>query len=202
MLYDQKLFLEEAKEIFKIIKKNKITTSDLWISENHGLRIFQDSIVYESIRNDCIHDQNKLISKKQFLKKYSNDNEWKGFVIDSIVSLLKEKNQLQPNLLLKVNEWCIDKIQSLNFENSIIDQGSSFTYIPLVEFVKDVFLLLKLNMEDDLYLKLLPSDYQSFYNGDQDERETISSVIIKKIKNKDLLKDEVINNIKNKSLAG
>jgi len=201
MLYDQKLFLEEAKEIFKIIKKNKITTSDLWISENHGLRIFQDSIVYESIRNDCIHDQNKLISKKQFLKKYSNDNEWKGFVIDSIVSLLKEKNQLQPNLLLKVNEWCIDKIQSLNFENSIIDQGSSFTYIPLVEFVKDVFLLLKLNMEDDLYLKLLPSDYQSFYNGDQDERETISSVIIKKIKNKDLLKDEVINNIKNKSLA-
>lgn len=203
MLLDQNLFLEEARHIFKIVAKENITASELWSSENMELRKFQNSIAIDAIRNLCLHDDDKIITKEQFFEKYEDQKEWDGFVIDSTVDLLKDKNNkiIQSELLVNLKKWCKAKIEELDFDDRIKDLGNSFIYIPIVEFVKDVFLLIELNLEDELLLKMLPSDYEYFYGWNESSKETISAAIIEKVKDKELLHQRVINNIKNGNLA-
>lgn len=203
MLLDRSSFMEEALVLFGIIAKENVTTEDLWYSENGDLRKYQNSIVLETIRNMCIHNQDKMITKKEFLNRYNSDSEWEGFVIDSILGLLQNKNipSVNQDLLLIASEWCKNKIETLDFENSITDIGDSFRYIHIVEFVKDLFLLLDLDLEDKLLLKMLPSDFESYYGWTDDTTRTISSVVTKKVKDKNLLQSTVISNIKNSNLA-
>ena len=203
MLLDRVLFMEEANIIFSLIDKENIKTEDLWYSENVDLRKYQNSLVLETIRNMCVHDDEKMITAKEFIDKYSDDEEWKGFVIDSIKSLLENKNvpTVEPALLGIASAWCIDKVESLDFAGSIKDVGESFQYVPIVEYVKDLFLLLDIKLEDKLLLKMLPSDYQSYYGWTNDESKTISSVIVKDIQNKDALRNAVMSNIKSNQLA-
>ena len=205
MLLDQNLFLEEADVIFGIIAKDNIVPRDLWFYENKELRKYQNSIVLNKVRDFCVHDDDKMITKEQFFEKYRNSENWQWLVINSTVALLKDKNKqtsIHPDLLLNLEQWCRQKVETLSFENAIKDKTDrSYTFNRMVEFVKDVFLLLHLDLDDSLLLKMLPADHESFYGWNENNRETIGSVVVEQVRDKELLHRAVIENIKKGNLA-
>ncbi len=203
MLLDQKLFLEEAEIILAIINKEQITAKDLWYSENEELRGLQNSLVLFKIREMCIH-HNRRITKDELLDEYKNPENWKWLVINSTVDLLKANNKkpVHTDLVTNLEFWCKDTIARLNFENCIEEyEDGAFSYNRLVEFVKVVFLLLDLELDDNLLLKMLPADYESFNGWNDNSRETISSVITEQVKDKELLQKTVIENIRKGNLS-
>ncbi len=201
MLLNKKLFLEEAEQIFNLIAKENVSQNDFWFSENVELQKFESSVAKDAIRDMCIHDDDKEISKEEFFEKYNDEKEWKGFVIDTIKGLFENKKEevINPELIGIIEKWCKDKIVELKFENSILDNGDSFNFITIVEFVKDVFVLLDMDLEDELLLKMLPSLYECFYEMN-DDKKTIGSLILDKIEDKELLKSTIVNNVRNGKL--
>ena len=202
MLLDRKLFLNEAEQIFRLIDKENISANDLYFSENVELKKFETSLAKDAIRDMCIHDNDKIITKKDFFEKYNDEKEWRWFIIDSIKNLLENRKDevLNPKLIELIEKWCKEKITKLNFKDSVKDKEDSYISMPNVEFVKSVFVLLNADLEDSLLLKMLPSLHECFYEIN-DEKKTIGSIIINKTKDKELLRRTIVNNIKDGKIA-
>lgn len=199
MLLDKNLFFEEADVIFDIIgKEDAITRDDLWHGENVKLRKYSSSLVLDTIRTFCRMDSDKVISREEFFRQYGDDENWDGFVIETIASRLKNKQTLNEQLISIITKWTIKQIESINFENSIKEKDDRWTYIPLVEFVKDIYLELEFPLSDNLILKMFPSDYETFAHGT--ETKTIIKVGIETIKDRKLLKNVILQTIEEKKL--
>ena len=193
----------KQRQFFNTIGKQQISDEDLWFFQNVDLKKYQYSIVFNSIRVSCLRNDKREITKDQFMKSFQEGRSWERFVVDSVVEILKDKNKLEvdADLLSIVKEWCKTKIKNLDFKDSIKDIGDNYTYNPIVEYVKEVFLLLDLELEDELLLKMVSSDHESFHAWREDHQRTISSVIIQKIKDKELLRKTVMDNIRSGKLA-
>lgn len=204
MLLDRSLFFKEAELIFDIVNKDKITIHDLRATQTPGLRNYQNSIVIESIRKMCVSNDEKMITKEHFFTNYNDQVNWNRFAVSTINNLLDNKNRsVDSRLLIFLSDWCKSQIETLDFENSVRDfpDGDRFTYNPDVEFTKNVFLKLNLDLNDKLLLKMLPSVLDSFYGWRSDSERTLSSIIVEKTKDKELLKSVVLHNITNNGLS-
>jgi hypothetical protein len=201
MLLEKNLFFEESNALFDIIAKDKISQTDLWMLTKTDLRKYSASIVLEAIRNECRHEKEKVISKETFLRRFESQDKWDGFVVSKVKGWLKEQNPpyILPELRSKVEDWCVRKIEELDFEGSIKDgeNPGSFTINNHKSYVKNLFLLLKVDIDDCLLLKMLPIDYSAFWSDD----ESISSLIIRKVKDRELLRTAVLQNISKGNLA-
>lgn len=205
MLLDKSLFLEEARIIFNIINKEIVTTTDFWISSNIKLSQYQDSIVFSIIRRKCYDDDDKLLSEGEFYTMFEDENDWQGFVIDSIKEFLERKNEkssLDPKLLKIFSDWLIEQVSKIDFEkHGIIDNpDGSYTYFPHTEFVKQSILLLNISFSDEQLLKLLLSDHSSFYRTDNKEK-SVMSIVLEQFRDKVALKSAVLRNLRNQNLS-
>jgi hypothetical protein len=202
MLFDKELFLREASEIFDAIPKTDISYDDLHVSENKKLAPYQNSLVKEAITHECVHDGDHLITKDEFLNKFSEDRFWEAYVINEIEDHLKNKNSqpLKPELLLIAKNWLTEKIRITNFAGAIKNNADGgFRYYPNIEFIKQLYLLIDIEVEDEFLLNMLETDY----NGIQsiDDLAGVSGKIVKNIKDPALLKSKVIENIRSGNLA-
>ena len=201
LLLDKKLFLEEANAIFDIVCKDKISSSELWVFSNKDLKKFRASIVLNAIRDECRSDSEKVISRGRFMESFGSQIKWEGFIVTTVKNWLEARDAkpIIPEVRKKVEEWCTGRIEALSFEGAIrdSDQPGSFTMNSHRDFVINLFLKLKIDIEDRLLLKLLPMDINSFSNSE----ESIGSLVIEKVKDRCLLKETVLKNIKNGGLA-
>ena len=201
MLLNRDLFFEEADQIFDILSKEKITTKDLWVTENRKLQSHQRSLVLETLKRSCVRAEDKSMTHHGFIKKFSVDEQWNSFVIETILNLLKSKeHEINQNLMVFAKNWCKQKIDTLDFYNSIKDKADgSFTCDFAVEFAKDLFSHIDVDVDDSDLIKLLFSDYESFYSGN--ESVNFAMRIAEKVRDKSYLKTNVLLNIKEGKLA-
>ncbi len=200
MLLDKNLFFDEVDAIFKIISKESIAVKDLWFGENKNLRIYQNSLAFETIRDFCRNDDDKIITKSEFVENYVSEQDWEWFVIGSIKEQLKNKSNVDGDLISHASKWCFKKIEELNFENCIVYKGNNtLNYIPVIEFTKELFLLLQIELEDSVLIEMLQTDYNSFYFNEN--CDTISKVVMEKVKDRALLKTSILDKIANGNLS-
>ncbi|HMG66861.1 MAG TPA: hypothetical protein VK588_04210, partial [Chitinophagaceae bacterium] len=188
------------------IAKDKITIRDLWFADTKALRRLQDSLALESVRDVCRGDDDKEISEAEYFEKINDDQFWTGFVMESIKELIEKDRtmvSIKPALIQAMTEWTINEISSIDFEKTTIieHEGGGYSYFPHTEFVKQAVELLKPALPDDLLLKLLKTDYSSFYSLDAPEdesqkRQPLAALIIEQVKDKSRLKQQIIANIK------
>lgn len=203
MLLDRNLFLEEAAAIFHIIKREGITYTELWDFHNSDLKKYTHSIVLEAIRENSIHLDNEVISKKEFFRRFNTVSRWEAYVVTSVENRLKGKGaaQVLPELREKAEQWCICQIEALNFEKAIRDiKPGNFTMDEKVEYLSRLFLLLKPELDDSLLLKLLLVDFETFLDYGTEE-ETIAALVVERIRDRDKLRQTVVSNIKKGKLA-
>jgi hypothetical protein len=91
MLLDKTLFLEEASTLFDIIAKDKINQTDLWTLTRTDLRRYSQSVVLDTIRAECRHEREKVISSEAFAGRLDTETKWNGFVVTRVENWLKEK---------------------------------------------------------------------------------------------------------------
>jgi hypothetical protein len=198
LLLNRNLFLKEAKDIFKAIGKAKVVHDDFWAEDNR-LRAYQFSIVKDAIKYICIHNP---ITRKEFLEMFSDDKYWETYVIEEIYEYLKDKKNvtLIPELLQLAENWINSNLKIIDFTNAIKDNpDGGFSYNTQIEFIKQLYLLLDVCLDDYLLLKLLEADFSSFQS--QGELLGVSGKIAKNIKDLALFKDKVIENIKTRNLS-
>jgi len=213
MLLDKSLFLEEVAQVFKAIGKELITFHDLWFSESRALRRLETSLALESVRDfarDVCRDDEKQITKQEYFKRMNNQRSWNGFVIDSIKELLEKENpkiNVRPELLQIITEWTIKEVKKLDVSKHVIIERPKgrYSYFPHTEYVKECVTLIKPELPDELLLKLLKTDYSSFYSlanppQEQGKRQPLAGFVIERIKKQPLLRQEVITNIKNPAI--
>jgi|GEM_PF-3075653 len=202
MLLDRQLFLKEASAIFDVIPKEVVTFHDINDYQNNALITFQNSIVKEKIHRLTLDSPSKTTSKAEFVKLFSIDSFWDSFVLETVKSFLESKNDIivKPELLQIAKDWLKIAIIETDFTNSIIDNSNGYyTYFPNIEFIKEFYLLIDIEIEDFYLLNLLQSDYSGVYH---DSSETgVYGKIIAKVKDKRLLKERVLQNIRSGNLS-
>lgn len=200
-LVERDLFLAEVEDIFNSVGKDTITRDELWFRDKPELRKYQYSLALETIRDFRLEKKDNYVGKEEFVSYYSDNSVWRGFVIDTVVDLLKDENKpvIDSQLIKEVENYCIENIEKLDFSNCIKDTSdTSWSYNTIVEYTKEILLLLRIQLEDKDLIKMLPS----YYEGNYDEnRNTIGKYIVDNIQDKGLLKIAVLSNIKNGNLA-
>jgi hypothetical protein len=201
MLQDQKLFLNEAEVIFNIINKEQIETSDLWYSENKLLRPYSKSLVLATIRDNCIHDDDKTITEEEFITKYSDAKQWEGFVIDSVVDHLEHKLPVEDELIELLKNWCTEQAKKIDFRNCVADnEDGTYNYWPNKEFVKKAILLCNPALPDEKLANLIIGDYNYFHHR-KEESKTIVQWVRERISDPQLLKTNVLAAVKDENLS-
>lgn len=201
MLEDQQAFLDEAKLIFGIIDKEQIESSDLWYSENKLLRPYNNSVVLKTIRDNCIHDEDKTITREEFINKYADAREWEGFVIDTVVDHLEHKLPVKDERIAFLRNWCGQQAELIDFRICRVDnEDGSYQYWPNKEFVKKAILLCDPELSDEKLANLIIGDYNYFYHR-KEESKTIVQWVKERIKNIELLRRNVLSAVKDEGLS-
>lgn len=203
MLLDKKLFFQEAEMIFNAMPKGEIVCKTFWIMENKALNAFQYSIVLFAIREMCHHSKTAIVTIKNFEENYEIDNEWNSFVIETIEKMVRDQQNISvdPRLIGVLTDWCTERIANIDFTKDIIDrEKNSFGFNRHIEYVKRVFVLLDLTLDDVLMLKILASDYETFDDWGS-SRKPIGQLITEKINDKSLLRTTLLQNIQNAALS-
>jgi len=192
MLLRRDEFFEEADRIFEAIGKEKITSEDLWTYENRHILKFQSSLVLETFHHRC---RGKEKDMQQLIGFLMNDDKWEWFKIKKIKELLKnDKNgkPIDPKLISIAENWCLNKIQTMDYSNAVTQTAEDqISCNSQVVFNNELFSLLNLEIEDEILLKMLPSDFNGGLNNDLG----LSATIISKVRDKKLLKATVLDNI-------
>lgn len=193
MLLNRDVFFTEVDRIFEAIGKTQISFEDLWDYENRTLLSFQYSLAYKTIQSKIKEDTQ---SKEGTIGYLRDDEKWKWFQIKSIQRLLIDSNSnpIDNKLIEIANSWCLEKLETLDYLNSVSEPRNGYiTYNRGVEFNNKLFCLLNLDVEDRLLFKILPS---IFSIDDESKENGLVNLIIKKVQNKELMKAEVLENIK------
>lgn len=194
MLLDRDEFFKEADLIFEAIGKEKIKSEDLWSYENRRILKFQSSLVLETFRHWC---RDKEKDKQQLIGFLMNDDKWEWFKIKKIKELLKNDKSgkpIHPRLISTAENWCLSNIQTLDYSNAVTQTvENQISCNSQVLFNNELFSLLNLEIEDELLIKMLPSDFNGGLNNDLG----LSGIIVSKVRDKALLKATVLDNIEN-----
>lgn len=192
MLLCRDEFFKEADRILETIGKDKITSEDLWSYENRRILKFQSSLVLETFRRNC---RDKEKDKQELIGFLMNDDKWERFKIKKINELLKNDKSgkpIHPQLISTAENWCLNNIQTLDYSNAITQTAKDqISCDNQVVFNNELFSLLNLEIEDEILLKMLPSDFNGGLNNDLG----LSGTIINKVRDKELLKATVLDNI-------
>ena len=191
ILLKQDLFLEEAELIFQAIPKERVEYMDLYEDANKKLVYYQHSKVKNEISSQSLHTADKTISKTEFINLFFDKIEWENFSLSEIAAHLENgnKERLIPELLQFAKDWLVAAMK-----NTITDPTDGrWHYFYNVEFIKRLFLLIEIEIEDIYLLNLLEWDYSGFYHHSKEI--ILSSRIINMIENKAFLKERVLENI-------
>ncbi|MDP1843276.1 MAG: hypothetical protein Q8K64_07625 [Sediminibacterium sp.] len=200
LLFDKAEFFKEAASIFKQISITEIGFHDLYETARFkGLRNYQNSIVKDEIGKFC--HGNSSINKEVFLNIYQDETTWLNYSLTGILEYLKNNQNppLLPEIEAYAKEWLTNRISKIRFTQSVVDNGSGVSLFHDVEFVKELYMKLEIELADDLLIPMLQSDYSGIHT--QDSLSGISSKVINKIKNKSLVKPAILANIKSGTLA-
>lgn len=200
LLSDKVEFFNEADSIFGKIGLSEIGFDDLYDTISFkGLRNYQNSIVKDEIGKFC--HGNSSISKEVFFNIYQDETTWLNYSMTGILDYLKNDQNppLLPNIEAYAKDWLINRIPQVKFAKSVVNNGSGISLFPDVEFVKDLYIKLDVELNDHLLVSMLQSDYSGIHT--QDSLSSISSKVINKIKNKSLIKPTILANIKSGTLA-
>ena len=194
MLLDREFFFEEAEQYAQAIGKENFTSKDLWDHENSKLVPFQRSLVATTVRG-CVRKTHKTMDEA--VGELHKDENWEWFKIQEIKDLLahrKEEETIDPLLIRFAEEWCLKKMQSLDYENAVQQTvNDSWSVNGEVHFNNELYALLRMDVDDELLLKVLMSDTTGGMNKGN---LGLAGVIANKVQDKELLKQVILGNLK------
>ena len=165
-----------------------------------GLRLFQHSVVKEEIGKYC--HGNATISKEIFSALFNDEENWLNYSLTGILNYLKaEGNPPLQSLIEKfASDWLTKRIPEIDFSNSVVDNNEGgISLFNHIEFVKELYLKLDVDLADEIILPMLQSDFSGMHLSDN--HTGVSAKIIGKIKDPVLLKNTVLSNIRSGKLA-
>jgi hypothetical protein len=202
-LLSQSLFLQEAREVFDKIPATIVTFDDLQIHNNYGLALYEHSLVWEAIIKGCIISSPYTITKAAFINEFTDSENWTFFVIEEIAGYLRNKGRhlhpLKPELLDIAKEWLLANLRETNFTGAVVDKPDVHIINPLIELMKQVYLVMDIQIEDQLLLKMLEADFSAVESSEG--LTGVSAKIAQNVKDQALLKATVIQNIRSNNLA-
>jgi hypothetical protein len=196
MLMDRSLFFDEIREIFNVLDLDTVTKKDFHNYTDYRLHKFQQSVALRKLRLDADKTPRTM---DDFIRNLSNDDKWEFYKMHEINQLLNKRKQtkdlpIEPALLTYASDWCREHVIKLDYLNSVQNNSQgAVTFTHEVEFTNELFMKLDINLEDDLLIKMLASDFR----GGMNQNELgISALIIAKIKDKSRLKTAVLDYLK------
>lgn len=195
LLIEKELFVEELEAIFKHSGKEVVTAKDLYSDAGYYHNPFTPSIAFMEIRKNA---RKIPITVSEMISFYQTDDQWETFKINQIMRMLENRKKkeiaIEPKLIDFATEWAKANIENLDYVNAVRDNGTGgANFNRLVEFTNRLFLILQFDLSDTSLLKLLLSDFRGGFRGET----SITKVVLEKITDKDLLKETVLQNIKN-----
>jgi len=193
-LLDKNLFIAELEAIFKHIGKDAIAAGDLYSKAGHYHNPFTPSIAFSEIRRKAGNIPKTL---PEIVSFYKTDNQWESFKITQIMRMLENRKKkeltIDQQLIDFASDWTKMNIEKQDYVNSVRDNGTGGVILDIhIESINKLFVFLELDLPDNLLLKLLLSDHRGGSRGEL----SLTKIVLERIKDKDLLKKTVLENIK------
>lgn len=200
LLFDKQLFSEEVEGIFNAAPEADVTIRMLHDSFNKKMRNYRFSIVKDEIGEYC--RSGATINKETFLAIFDNDNQWLEHSIGGARNYIrKDKNPpLVPEYEKIVKDYLVEKIKNASFENSVTDtKEGGVTYNGHIAFLKELYTLIDIDLDDHNLVKMLQADFSGYFS--EPKEKSLTSKILERIKDRDLLRQTITGNIKSGKLA-
>ncbi|MBH2005414.1 MAG: hypothetical protein I8H66_12055 [Sphingobacteriia bacterium] len=200
LLFDRQLFNEEVDGIFKAAPQPDVTIKMLHDSFNKDMRNYRYSIVKDAIGEFC--RSGSTVSKETFLAIYENENYWLDYSLGGARNYVRKESNpaLLPEFEKIVKDYLVDRIQKATFEHGVKDaEKGSVSYNPHILFLKELYTLFDVELDDPDLLKMLQADYSSYFS--EDKEKTVSAKILERVKDRELLRQTIVCNIRSGKLA-
>ncbi|WP_270090794.1 NACHT domain-containing protein [Sphingobacterium sp. SYP-B4668] len=196
LLSGKEELFSEIRKMYTLIGKDKIANTDLYTAD---LEWYSSSLAYKAINKKLLR-RSEAISSEDLCAEYA-DEEWEWFRIFSIKALLSNEEQKAPideKIMLFIKDWCTEKVKTVNFKYTYQDSKDRRVSVKQKQSVIISLIdLIDLELEDNLWLKLLEADASGYF----DTTANLSEKILKGVKCREQLIDAILNNIREGMLS-
>lgn len=186
----------EIRKMYTLIGKDKIASTDLYTAD---LEWYSSSLAYKAINEKLVRESD-TISFEDLCTSYTEE-EWEWFRIFSIKAMLSNEEQkasIDEKIMLFVKDWCTEKVKTVNFTNTYQDSKDGQVSVKRKQSaIISLIDLIELELEDDLWLKLLEADVSGYF----DTTANLSEKILEGVKCREKLIDAVLYNVREGKLS-
>jgi hypothetical protein len=201
LLLDREKFVRAVHQIFAIIGKDQISLADTTAIRGEMLHLDNNlkNTVALSVVRGCLHDDPSITVDRAV--KWSEDSErWDWYVAKRLCYFLKQKTAIPDTAITVLKNWLNKNLLVVSFKDAVTETGSRTTVKQREALFVSIYKLVAIEIPENVMLDMLSFDFSGYSNlsieTDNKESERLSSVILKRINDKNLVPIRVLSNLK------
>lgn len=199
LLLDRQKFINAVDQIFCIIGKKEISLTDTTAVRGKMLHLDNNikNTVALSVVRGCLHDDASVTFDRAV--KWSEDSlRWDWYVAKRFCSFLKQKNVLPDAAINVLKDWLNKNLAVVSFKDAVTEIDGKTTVRQREALFASIYKQVVTEIPQNMMLDMLSFDFSGYSNLSIDnmESERLSSVIIKRIPNKNSVPMRVLSNLK------